>query len=502
MSVEWRNEPCAGRADPEDVTRTISARLTAVPTLLALAASLLASVAVSGHGASLTRWGRPGWTPATRATITSTATSNPALNVPPNPNYWTTCSSQGAASAACTDAVVQAINNARAAEGVGPLTLPSGFAQMAPAVQTFVVSNLERVDRGLAPAAGMVGTLNSASQTAANNDADPTLASWTIGTFNANTWGSIWAGDLNALAADYDWMYNDGWGPTGSYNLDCTSATASGCWGHRENILSPYGGEEVITGVASTDQSQWLSIAQIFVAGSGSYPAFTTSWSDVVGATTSTPTTPTTSTTPAPTDPTSAPTDLNVTPADPSGTTVDPTVSKLSASASVVWAGHTVTLTGRLIDATTAQPVANAPVQLCAVTRTSTAACVQLTTNASGVVAGLAKPTRRTTYWMSYAGADTLSPSTSRTRTVQVRATAHLHAGTRNGRRQIAAALTPARGQTVRLQRLTSRGWVAVRQSSASASTLVFTRLVRGEYRLVVSTGQDVLGTTSASISG
>jgi 5-hydroxyisourate hydrolase-like protein (transthyretin family) len=465
-----------------------------VPTLIALAASLLASGAVADRvEAHSNGWGGAGWTPATRAT-SGTPTTDPALNIAPNPNYWTTCSSQGAASSACTDAVVQAINNARAAEGVGPMTLPNGFAQMTPAVQTFVVSNLERVDRGLAPAAGMVGTLNSASQTAANNDADPMLASWTIGSFSANRWGSIWAGDLNALAADYDWMYNDGWGPSGSYNLDCTSATASGCWGHRDNILSPYGGQELITGVASTDQSQWLSIAQIFVAGSGSYPAFTTSWSDISGTTsTTTQTTPTVPT--APTDATSPTTDLSVTP-------VDPTISKLSASASVIWAGRSVTLTGRLLDATTAQPVANAPVQLCAVTRTSTAACVNLTTDANGVVTGVAKPTRRTTYWMSYAGSDTLSRSTSRSRTVQVRATAHLHSGTRNGHRLIAAALTPARGQTVRLQRLTSRGWVGVRQSSASASTLVFSRLARGEYRLVVSTGEDVLGTTSASVSG
>jgi hypothetical protein len=32
----------------------------------------------------------------------------------------------------------------------------------------------------------------------------------------------------------YFWMYDDG---TGSANVDCSPASPSGCWGHRENIL-------------------------------------------------------------------------------------------------------------------------------------------------------------------------------------------------------------------------------------------------------------------------
>lgn len=491
MSVEWRNEPRGGPADATDVNRLTPTRRAAVPTLVGVVASLLVGAAAQHDRTPGNGWARAGWTPATRTT-TSTASTNPAQNIPPNPNYWPTCSSQGPSSPACTTAIVAAINNARAAEGVGPMTLPSGFAQMSPAVQTFVVSNLERVDRGLSPAAGMVAILNSASQTAANNDADPTLASWTIDSFTANRWGSIWAGDLNALAADYDWVYNDGWGPNGSYNLDCTSATASGCWGHRDNILSTYGGEELITGVASANQSQWLSIAQIFVAGSGTYPAFTTSWTDVGGTPTSTPTTPT-----VPTDP-ATPTAPSV----PTSTSPDPTISKLSASASVIFAGRSVTLTGRLLDAATTLPVAGAPVQLCAVTRSSTPACTSTTTDANGMVVGVAKPTRRTTYWLSYAGSDTLAPSTSRMRAVLVRATGRLHSARSNGSRLIAASLTPARGQTLRLQRLTARGWVAVRQTSASRSVVVFNRLAQGVYRLVIATGQDVLGSTTAAVSG
>ncbi len=49
-----------------------------------------------------------------------------------------------------------------------------------------------------------------------------------------NSWGSIFALDYTPLGADFAWMYNDGWGGT---NLDCSTPSAPGCWGHRDNIL-------------------------------------------------------------------------------------------------------------------------------------------------------------------------------------------------------------------------------------------------------------------------
>ena len=226
--------------------------------------------------------------------------SDPAQNIVPSPSYWVTCTQAGTNSQTCIDAVLAAINHARSLEGVGPMVLPDGFASLSPAQQTFVVSNLERVDRGLAPAAGMVDSLNTLAATAADGDTDPMLPSWTVGTFRADSWSSIWAGDLNPLAADYDWMYSDGWSPTVNYNLDCTSATAAGCWGHRHAILS--NGSNVITGIAVVTQSRWTSIAQIFVAGAGTYPAFTYAWSDVVGTPAPAPApSPTTTPPPAPT---------------------------------------------------------------------------------------------------------------------------------------------------------------------------------------------------------
>ena len=220
--------------------------------------------------------------PTTAASASTSA--DPAQNVVPSPSYWTLCLQQGRDSQACIDQIVQAIDNARALEGVGPMALPADFASLTTEQQTFVVSNLERVDRGLPPVVGMVDELNTLASGAAAADADPYLPGWTVGPFEVNGWSSIWAGDLNALAADYDWMYNDGWGPQGSYNLDCQMAGASGCWGHRHAILRS--GSHLITGVGSEMQSSWMSIAQIFVSGSGTDPAFTYSWADVTGVAT------------------------------------------------------------------------------------------------------------------------------------------------------------------------------------------------------------------------
>src|SRR3954462_2198637 len=110
-------------------------------------------------------------------------------------------------------------------------------------------------------------------------------------------------------------MYNDGWGPDGSYNLDCQTATADGCWGHRDNILWPQGSSKVITGVGSVVQAPWTSIAQIFVGGAGPYPPFTFAWSDVTG--------------------------------DVPDPTVDTTAAAVDGP-SVVVAGHTVRIVGSL----------------------------------------------------------------------------------------------------------------------------------------------------------
>src|SRR3954469_20634546 len=76
------------------------------------------------------------------------AAATPASNVVTPVDYWADCWPD-ATTAGCYDAVLSDINYARSLEGVVPMTLPSHFADLDAARQIFVVTNLERSDRGL-----------------------------------------------------------------------------------------------------------------------------------------------------------------------------------------------------------------------------------------------------------------------------------------------------------------------------------------------------------------
>jgi 5-hydroxyisourate hydrolase-like protein (transthyretin family) len=392
----------------------------------------------------------------------SSGLRDPRANVAPSPQFDATCMSSGRNSATCINAIVAAINNARAHEGVGAMHLPSGFASMSTAEQTFVVSNLERIDRGLAPASGMVSTLNTLATTAAHNDADPILRTWSVGPLSVHAWGSNWAGDLNALAADYDWMYDDGWGTTGSFNLDCTSATAAGCWGHRHNILGTYGGGILVSGVGSVPQSSWTSIAQIFVAGSGSTPTLAVSWRSLV-----------------------------------SHVTKHVVTATLTGGRTIA-AGHSTVLTGHVRDATVGTPLAEATVRVCHHVGTSTV-CQTLVTNTLGVVHANVHPTTLRHYWLEVPATTRHAHAVSNSVTVQVHAVVHAVADHLLALWRITAQLTPVHGQVVTLQRNVSGVWHTVKQRAA-ASSMAFTGLRSGSYRLVASAVSGVLGTTSATV--
>ena len=61
---------------------------------------------------------------------------------------------------------------------------------------------------------------------------------------------------------------------------------------------------------------------------------------------------------------------------------------------------------------------------------------------------------------------------------------------------KIVAHLSPARGQTVRLQRLTANGWLTVHRVTAH-SWMTFYRLRAGTYRLTVSAVTGSLSTSA-----
>jgi hypothetical protein len=179
------------------------------------------------------------------ASLSDGGIKDPPHNVPPNPDYTKTCTGSGLdSSPACIAAALAAINHARAIEGVRPMVLPANFSSLSITDQLFVVVNLERVDRGLAPFVGLTTALDNNAQVGADEADDPPALSPTYQLDDAE-----WAGgSANGLDAVYGWMYDDGYN---SGNLDCPRRNAPGCWGHRKGILDDFGsGADLVMGAA------------------------------------------------------------------------------------------------------------------------------------------------------------------------------------------------------------------------------------------------------------
>lgn len=155
--------------------------------------------------------------------------SNPSHNLAPSRGTLRSCLMPNGGRRSCEAHARADILRAHRREGLGPLSLPSGFAQLSSAEQLLAVSDGERVERGLAPALGLTARLDAAAHAAAIGEEDPLGPS-------GYSWGSNWVGGVRSpLLADFLWMYDDG---PGSKNSDCLHAGEPGCWGHRENILA------------------------------------------------------------------------------------------------------------------------------------------------------------------------------------------------------------------------------------------------------------------------
>jgi hypothetical protein len=169
---------------------------------------------------------------------------------------------------ACNQLALAAINHARRTlEKLGGMSfsLPA-YAKLTPAQQLFVVVNLERTERGLAPAVVLSRSLNTVAQAGARAGRDPAMASvprHLPGGGRTAYAGANWAGGwVNPLGDDYAWMYDDG--PGGS-NLDCRTATSRLCWGHRDIILTRFGGHGSCSGGSA------LAMGAGHVAAAGGY---------------------------------------------------------------------------------------------------------------------------------------------------------------------------------------------------------------------------------------
>ena len=191
---------------------------------------------------------------------------NPAANLAPSPNFFSSgnCLQSGCAnpcvrltgstsnrrpvfpkfngSPTCTDFVLRALNAARSNEGLQPIELPTNWYRLKPQEQIFVIVDLERTSRGLPPYVGLNRQLHATAQFAASHQVDPTFAAgFRVGLDPQGVlgMGGALAKAFTTLAADYVWMYDDGWGGTVSAtpNLACSFAGALGCWAHRDQLL-------------------------------------------------------------------------------------------------------------------------------------------------------------------------------------------------------------------------------------------------------------------------
>jgi len=167
------------------------------------------------------------------------APPNPSANIPLGP-LPPACRS-APRGAVCENAAIAALDSARARMGLGPYRLPSGFVSLAPGRQWLVLANLDRLAYSLRPIPGLSRRLDTVARQGAQEGRDPDSLLLTLHGAGSYGFTSNWAGgQANGLYAYYGWMYDDGYG---SPNVDCTTPTAAGCWGHRRDILAfPSGG--------------------------------------------------------------------------------------------------------------------------------------------------------------------------------------------------------------------------------------------------------------------
>jgi hypothetical protein len=207
------------------------------------------------------------------------AAGDPSQNLPPNPDFSGDGSCASSAldnSNTCNGQVVQATNNAHTVlEGLPSLSLNlAAYEAMTVPEQLFVIANVERLARGVAPMAGLTAQLDTIAQIGADNSTDPLYngtgqlpgGAWVL------NWGANWAaGTSNPLGSNYYWMYYD----------------ALAAWGHRDNILGGYaspslcdplevqnymGAGDMASGSVVDGLDYGPSFAEIFVAACGATP--------------------------------------------------------------------------------------------------------------------------------------------------------------------------------------------------------------------------------------
>ncbi len=221
---------------------------------------------------------------AVGAASASASPQNPAANIAPGPLPRACIGAPR--SPACIAGVVRTLDQARAHLGLGPYLLPANFDSLSGARQLLVLCNLDRVAYGLPAISGLSPALNTVAAAGVSQDADPDPSAL-LNNFSTFGWASNWAGAYpNAPEAYYAWMYYDGWGGASTSNLDCTGPTASGCWAHREDVLSfPELGMLSMGASVSRDVHGQIGYAMTLVwTQVSNWTNYTYSWSQAVAA--------------------------------------------------------------------------------------------------------------------------------------------------------------------------------------------------------------------------
>ena len=210
------------------VVRTVVA-VAATGSLLGTSAAVAAQGAVTGSGA--------GAVPS----VGILPPHNPSRSLSPRPNFLGVRACSTAKNGVyCDRQVLRATGRARSVlEHMHGMRFSlTAYRKLGPVKQLFVTVNLERVARGLAPAAVLTRSLNKIAQTGARNDDDPPLNQLPAHLPGGGRWisaGGNWAGGWrNPLGSNYAWMYDDGPG-----------------WGHRDNILGRFASRQKCGGTAS-----------------------------------------------------------------------------------------------------------------------------------------------------------------------------------------------------------------------------------------------------------
>lgn len=217
---------------------------------------------------------------------------------------------QGTAPSCVTNAVL-ATDRAQHTEGLRSFALPRNFTHLSVPEQLLVLVDIERVSRGESPVLGVSARANVFAQDGARRNADPSLPAPSGIADSTGGWSSNYAGAVNTLDANYEWMYTDGWDGKLTFNYDCTGPRAPGCWGHRDNILENASRMPcyesacaLVMGAGYVNLGSgdgYSSYTELFVQVSGNVPALYYTWDQAVAAgarpSTNSTTTPTTTST-------------------------------------------------------------------------------------------------------------------------------------------------------------------------------------------------------------